>query len=135
MASQTLKPNGASAQARETAVASVTGFALGLAAAVLLAGLLAWHTVRSMLQPIQAVTESARGISMGNLNQVVPVLSRDELGQLAEAFNLMARYLRDFRQSQTAQLLRAQRTSQATIDSFPDPVLVVLPDPLLDGLP
>jgi signal transduction histidine kinase len=37
----------------------------------------------------------------------------------------MARQLRDFRQSHKAQLIRAQQTSQATINSFPDPVLVV----------
>jgi signal transduction histidine kinase len=115
----------ASQRASRTALDSLFWFGAGLAAAVLLAGLLAWHTVRSILQPIRAVTDSARGISLGNLNQVVPVLSHDELGQLAEAFNLMARHLRDYRQSQSAQLLRAQRTSQATIDSFPDPVLVI----------
>ena len=39
----------------------------------------------------------------------------------------MARQLREFRQSHKAQLIRAQQTSQATIDSFPDPVLVVDP--------
>ena len=53
------------------------------------------------------------------------MISRDELGQVAEAFNLMAHRLRDYRQSQSAQLLRVQRTTQATIDSFPDPVLVI----------
>ena len=37
----------------------------------------------------------------------------------------MAHQLRDFRQSHKAQLIRAQQTSQATINSFPDPVLVV----------
>lgn len=115
----------ASERASRTALDSLMWFAIGLALAVLLAVLLAWHTVRYILQPIRAVTDSAQGISLGNLNQVVPVLSRDELGQLAEAFNLMARHLRDYRQSQSAQLLRAQRTSQATIDSFPDPVLVI----------
>ena len=40
----------------------------------------------------------------------------------------MARQLREFRQSHKAQLIRAQRTSQATIDSFPEPVLVVDPE-------
>jgi PAS domain S-box-containing protein len=71
------------------------------------------------------MTQAAMGISAGNLDQVVPYPSRDELGQLAQAFNRMAHHLRDYRQSQSAQLLRAQRTSQATIDSFPDPVLVI----------
>jgi PAS domain S-box-containing protein len=37
----------------------------------------------------------------------------------------MARQLRHYRQTDYSRLLRAQRTSQATIDSFPDPVLVV----------
>jgi signal transduction histidine kinase len=115
----------ASQDARDTALASVIGLGLGLAVAVVLAGLSAWHTVRTILQPLQALTQSALGISAGNLDQVVPYLARDELGQLAQAFNTMARYLRDYRQSHTARLLRAQRTSQATIDSFPEPVLVV----------
>src|SRR5262249_30154280 len=73
----------------------------------------------------QAVTQSALAIGAGNLDQVVPVTSRDELGQLAHAFNTMGRQLRHYRQSDYARLLRAQRTSQATIDSFPDPVFVV----------
>ncbi len=80
---------------------------------------------RTILQPMQAMTVAAQGISEGNLDQVVPYQGADELGQLAQAFNTMARHLRDYRQSQSAQLLRAQQTIQATIDSFPDPVLVI----------
>jgi two-component system, NtrC family, sensor histidine kinase KinB len=37
----------------------------------------------------------------------------------------MARTIREFRQAGTERLLRAQKTAQATIDSFPDPVVVV----------
>jgi NtrC-family two-component system sensor histidine kinase KinB len=115
----------ASNDARRTARESRIWFGIGLAVAVLVAGLLAWRTLRSLLGPIQAITESALNIGAGNLDQVVPVLSRDELGQLAEAFNTMARQLRGYRQTNYARLIRAQQTSQATIDSFPDPVLVV----------
>jgi NtrC-family two-component system sensor histidine kinase KinB len=111
--------------ARQAAVTSLTWFGVGLVLAAALAIALAWRVDRSILHPVRALTESALGISAGNLHQVVPVVSRDELGQLAEAFNRMAHHLRDYRQSHSAQLLRAQRTSQATIDSFPDPVLVV----------
>jgi two-component system, NtrC family, sensor histidine kinase KinB len=87
--------------------------------------LLALHTIHSILRPIRAMTQSALAIGLGNLDQVVPVTSQDELGRLAEAFNTMGRQLRHYRQTDYARLLRAQRTSQATIDSFPDPVLVV----------
>jgi NtrC-family two-component system sensor histidine kinase KinB len=98
---------------------------IGLAVAILLAGLFAWSTMRAILRPIRALTQAAQGISQGNLDAVVPYLSGDELGELAQAFNTMAHRLRDFRQSQSALLLRAQQTSQATIDSFPDPVIVI----------
>jgi len=115
----------AAQDARATAASSLGWFAGGLLVAALLAVLVAWHTSRAILAPIAALRESALSISAGNLDQVVPVQSDDELGQLADAFNVMARHLRDFRQSQSARLLRAQRTSQATIDSFPDAVFVI----------
>ena len=115
----------ASEQSRKLASNSLVWFGAGLAVAVLIAILLALHTVHTILRPIRAMTQAARGISAGNLDQVVPYLSKDELGDLAQAFNTMARHLRDIRQSHMARLLRAQRTSQASIDSFPDPVLVV----------
>jgi signal transduction histidine kinase len=115
----------ASAEAIRSAHDSALWMSLGLAAAILVAVALAWHTVRTILRPIQAITQAAKDISSGNLDAVVPHFSADELGQLAQAFNLMAHRLRNFRQSQAARLWRAQRTSQATIDSFPDPVVVI----------
>ena len=115
----------ASRDARRLARISSIGFAIALAAAFVLAGFAAWQTVRIILRPIQAMTHAALGISAGNLHQIVPYHSRDELGQLAEAFNTMTRHLRDVRQSQSARLLRVQQTTQATVDSFPDPVIVI----------
>jgi signal transduction histidine kinase len=111
--------------ALHTARDSLIGFGIGLVVVALLAGWLAWRTVQQLLRPIQSLTQAALGISAGNLDQVVPYLSGDELGQLAQAFNRMAHHLRDFRRSHSAQLLRAQQTSQATIDSIPDPVIVL----------
>jgi len=112
-------------EARRLAVQSLTWFGVGLVLAICLALLLALNTVRSILRPIEAITLAAQQISAGNPDQVVPYVGQDELGQLAQAFNTMAHHLREYRQSQSAQLLRAQQTIQATIDSFPDPVLVI----------
>jgi signal transduction histidine kinase len=80
---------------------------------------------RSILEPIHAVTRAARAMTKGDYDQVVPATTRDELGELALAFNAMARRIREFQQAGTARLVRAQQTAQATIDSFPDPVIVV----------
>ncbi len=115
----------ASRQSRKLAGDSLFWFGVGMALAVVLAFVLAFHTIRTILRPIQAVTHSALAIGAGNLDQVVPVTSRDELGQLAGAFNTMGRQLRLYRQTGYSRLLRAQRTSQATVDSFPDPVVVL----------
>ncbi len=117
----------ASRQARRTADASLVWFGIALAVTAFLAFLGGLHMVRTILQPIQAVTESARAIGDGNLDQVVPIVSDDELGQLARAFNSMARQLRGYRQSQQARLMRLQQTSQAAIDALPHPILVVDP--------
>lgn len=115
----------ASAEAQRTARISQWWLGAGLAATVALAALMIWGLTRSLLRPIQSLTRSVIAIGGGNLDQSVPVPAQDEMGHLAEAFNLMARQLRAYRQSHSARLLRVQRTSQAAIDSFLDPVLVV----------
>ena len=112
-------------QARGLARSSLIWYGAGLAIAIALAVFLVAGTIRTILYPIRVVTESAAAIGAGNLDQLVPIYSRDELGQLAAAFNAMTHQLRDYQQSHQAQLIRAQQTSQATINSFPDPVLVV----------
>lgn len=87
----------ASREAKRTATVSLTGFSLGLAVAVLLAALAGWHTFHAIHRPIRAVTDSARGVSAGDLDQVVRYLSRDALGELAEAFNQMTQRIREER--------------------------------------
>lgn len=117
----------AARRARATAQRSLVGFAVGVALTAVLAGLAAWQLLRAVLGPIRELTGAATAIGAGQLHRTVPQLGRDELGQLAVAFNTMSEHLRHYRQSSADRLLRAQRTGQATIDSFPDPVLVVDP--------
>lgn len=112
-------------KAREAAARSKQVMILALLGSVAVATLIALLLSRSILEPIRAVTRGARALSRGDLDQVVPATTRDELGELAAAFNTMARTIREFRQAGTARLVRAQKTAQATIDSFPDPVVVV----------
>jgi signal transduction histidine kinase len=80
---------------------------------------------RLVLKPIRALRQSAQEIEKGNLDLSLQVRSRDELGQLAEAFNAMAARLREFRRSDQARLLRTQRTTQTAINSLPDAIAVL----------
>jgi signal transduction histidine kinase len=94
---------------------------LGVAAAV------TYALSRSITQPVQALTESARQLGAGNLDQHVPVQSNDELGMMAEAFNKMAAKLRAYRRSASEQLLQAQQTTESALRAFPDPIVVFSP--------
>ncbi len=94
-------------QARRMAQSSLIWYSSGLTIGIALAVFLVASTIRTILYPIRAVTESATAIGAGNLDQLVPISSDDELGQLASAFNAMTRQLRDYRQSHKAQLIRA----------------------------
>jgi signal transduction histidine kinase len=114
-----------SERARTAAAWSTRVMILVLLVAAALASGIAVLLSRSILEPIRAVTRAARAMAKGDYDQVVPATTRDELGELAQAFNTMARRMREFQQAGTARLVRAQQTAQATIDSFPDPVVVV----------
>jgi len=94
-------------------------------AAVVLAVILAWWLAAGLLKPIKAVTAAAVALGEGELDRTVPDVSRDELGQLAGAFNQMAAKLRAYREATLARVLRTQRTMEATLTSAPDPVFVV----------
>ncbi|WP_334319486.1 cell wall metabolism sensor histidine kinase WalK [Termitidicoccus mucosus] len=102
--------------------------AAAIAAGIALSLWLGWRLARSILQPIESLTLSARALGDGNLDHDVPVTSRDELGELARTFNAMAAKLRAYRDAMTARVVRAQRTMEATLTSTPDPLFVIARD-------
>lgn len=56
----------------------------------LLAFLVAAVMVRSVLRPVRLLQAGTKAMSAGELAQPVPVVTRDELGELTEQFNAMA---------------------------------------------
>jgi len=79
---------------------------------------------RSILGPVRQLTEATTRIAGGDLDATVPVRSGDEIGTLAVGFNRMAERIRELRRSDLGQLVLAQQTTEAAIDSLYDPVLV-----------
>ena len=69
-----------------------------------------------------------REIQKGNLDLIVNVSSKDEIGQLSEAFNDMAASLREFRRSDQAHILRTQRSTQLALNSLNDAVAICTVD-------
>jgi len=62
-------------------------------AGILLAILLSSWAAARVTRPVEQLAAAAREVAAGNLNSKVEVTSRDEVGELAEAFNRMTREL------------------------------------------
>jgi NtrC-family two-component system sensor histidine kinase KinB len=82
-------------------------------------------TGKWILRPIERLIRSAEEIKSGNLDLVVPVESKDEVGRLSESFNAMAEGLRAIRRSDQAKLVRIQDSTQHAFNSLPDAVAVL----------
>jgi signal transduction histidine kinase len=76
----------------------IRALALLVAGGVILLGLiLGWWTSARVTRPIEQLSAGAREVAGGHWEARVEVHSRDEVGQLAEAFNTMTRQLADQR--------------------------------------
>ena len=96
-----------------------------IAAALVLAGLaLAFFLANRIVEPLRQLTASTVKIAGGDLEARVSVNSRDEVGVLAAEYNRMAERIRQLRSSDMGQLLIAQQTTEAAIDSLYDPVII-----------
>ncbi len=78
--------------------------------------LLVFYVAKKMTGQIDALSEGVRRVGRGNLNAQIPVITRDELGQLAKEFNSMIVHLREKMQMQkfvsklTVQMIRKRST-------------------------
>lgn len=112
-------------QARKTSASAKRQMYIMLVAGITLALAFMFFINRWILRPIHRLTRSVEDVRQGNLELVLPVESKDEFGRLSEAFNEMAKGLREFRRSDRAKLLRVQRATQAAFNSLPDAIAVI----------
>ena len=93
----------------------------GTAIAAFVAILLALQISRSTTEPLKRLTRMSRRIARGELDQKIQVTSRDEAGELAEAFNLMATRLKEM-----VTLLTNERDKMvAVLSTMGDGILIV----------
>ncbi len=76
-------------------------------AGILLATLLSSWAAARVTRPVEQLAAAAREVATGNLHTVVEVTSRDEVGELAEAFNRMTHDLLE----QNERLVQSERVA------------------------
>lgn len=116
------------AEARATIDRTDVELYVMLVAGSVLSGMFLVLVRRWVVVPLQKLTDSARQMEQGNLEAAVVLSSRDELGQLASAFNSMAAHLRELRAGDHARLVRTERATQLALNSLPDAVALLSPD-------
>jgi NtrC-family two-component system sensor histidine kinase KinB len=114
--------------ARALSADSTRAMVILLVFGIALALSLGYGLQRTILRPIQTLTAVSKELGEGKLEQVVPVESHDELGQLADAFNKLAARLRVYRQTTTDQLSQARHMTEITFSAFPDSILALSMD-------
>jgi signal transduction histidine kinase len=96
---------------------------LGSFAVISVALLLGLILARSLTRPLQQLTEATRKVAGGDLDVKVDIRSKDELGDLAQSFNLMNQRLaqsRDMRRQMTADIAHELRTPVSVILGYAD---------------
>ncbi len=77
---------------------------------IIVGSFITWLISRSITRPLKKLTSAAAAIAGGDYNEKVAVYSRDETGQLARSFNIMAEEVRHSQQNLEQKV--QQRTSQ-----------------------
>lgn len=91
---------------------------LSAAIAVSVALLMGVLLARTLTRPLREMTSATDAVAAGNLDQLVPVRSKDELGRLAASFNQMNARLKEARNSRrqlTADVAHELRTPVSVI--------------------
>jgi len=78
-----------------------------------------------ILRPIRRIIESSKHITGGNLNLVLEVSSKDEIGQLSKSFNEMAYALRAAKKHDMAKLATAERSASDMLKALPEAIVVI----------
>jgi len=109
--------------AREQEYLDRTNQAIGVSAlgAMALALGLSFVLARTLTQPLRELTRAIRAMAKGRLGVAVPVRSRDEIGELTAAFNLMSADLarsNQLRKQMTADIAHDLRTPLTVIGGY-----------------
>ncbi len=114
-----------SEQARRSTGTMSSLLLLATLAACLVGILASVYLTNRLTRPLSVLTAAVRRVGEGDLVARARLDGEDEIAQLAREFNTMTDRLAEYRSSSLGELLEAQESSQAAIDSLPDPVLVL----------
>jgi two-component system, OmpR family, phosphate regulon sensor histidine kinase PhoR len=100
--------------------AEVTTILSGIAIAALLFIATAALITRMITHPVRQITKAAESIASGNLEQIIPTRTYDEIGRLGHAFNDMSQHLK----TTMASIVEGRSNLAAVLTNLTDGVLM-----------
>ena len=93
--------------------------------AVVVGFILSYYFVNRFLKPMHSLIQTIKRVKEGDLNQLAPIISKDEVGELALEFNNMTRRLLEYDKSTIGKLMIEKNKSLAIVKSIYDPLIVM----------
>ena len=115
----------------------VTAIISGIGIAALFFILAAALVTRMITRPVRQITKAAEGIAGGNLEQLIPTRTYDEIGRLGHAFNEMSQHLKTTMDA----IVESRSNLAAVLANLTDGVVmtdseerIILANPAAEGL-
>ncbi len=99
---------------------------LALSSLAVVGGLiLSIHFTNRSMEPLDTLTKIVKSVKVGNWNQQINIVTKDEIGDLSIEFNKMTKRLHQYEQSALGKLMTEKNKSLAIVKSIPDPLIVL----------
>ena len=83
------------------------------------------YSSKFIVSPILQLTDKVRSIAQGDVNAKISIKTNDEIGILAQEFNIMTQHLKEYQNSNIAQLIMERRKSEAIVEEISDGLIMV----------
>jgi two-component system, NtrC family, sensor histidine kinase KinB len=115
----------ANQEARRKAADSIRLLLIAMASSIIVFIFTFTRLGRSLIDPIRRLTHSIRDLRSREFEQLLPVQSRDELGELTSEFNRMAQELRSFYRETDRKLIELNQIIRALLTTLPYPLFIL----------
>lgn len=83
------------------------------------------HALKKLLLPLNNIIDAIKEVKSQDSYRELNVTSEDELGELTNQYNLMAKRIKNFEQSTLGEILKERNNSNAILKSIDSPMVVI----------
>lgn len=114
--------------AERTAHRAILWLIVGSSICFLIALVFIFRFAAYIANPLKRLSDSIAEIARKNYSRRLPIENRDELGEVARNFNLMAEKLHEYEQSNLAHIIQGKKQLEAVVNNISEGIMGLDPD-------